>query len=118
MRVLLVGAVALLVSGCSGGWVYEKGLAFDSYADRTAMAGHAHATITAAEQGRPVDWRSPKGGAGRVVPLAEAYTDAGGRTCRLLKQEVTWKSAALTREAEACRAKDGTWIVIDRPVES
>lgn len=117
MRAWVAGALALMVSGCSGGWVYEKGLAYDSYADRAAVSGHAHATIAAAEEGRAVDWRSAKG-MGRVTPVAQAYTDGGGRTCRVLKQEITWKSVTQSREAEACRLKDGTWIVTDRPVGS
>lgn len=117
MRAWVAGALVLTVSGCSGGWVYEKGLAYDSYADRAAVSGHAHATITAAEEGRTVDWRSAKG-AGRVVPVAQAYTDGGGRTCRILRQEITWKSVTRSRDAEACRLKDGTWIVTDRPAQS
>lgn len=118
-----VALLALAVSGCaemSGtAAVYASGpFSYDAFADRSAAVRHAQATVKAAEDGKigaAITWASPKGATGSVVPLADSYTDAGGRTCRRLKQEVTVRSATHAREAEACRLKDGTWVVADRP---
>lgn len=117
-RIALVGMM-VAVSGCADGWVYTRGPAFDSFADRAAAENHSRATVEAAETARtgtPVSWTSPKGALGSVTPTGESFSDAVGRTCRHLKQEVTVQSVTRSREAEACRLTDGTWIIVDKAI--
>lgn len=111
-----IALVALLVSGCADldgtGGVYTPGpFAYDAMADRSAAANHAQTTAKVAEDGKPVSWTSSKGARGTVSAVGEHYKDPLGRTCRVVKQQVTLKSGTHAREAEACRLADGTWVV-------
>lgn len=109
--------IALLVGGCAEqggtGGVYTPGpFAYDAMADKSAAERHAQTTAKVAESGKTISWTSLKGASGTVSSLGEHYKDPLGRTCRQVKQQVTLKSTTHSREAEACRLEDGTWVVM------
>lgn len=107
MRATLVGAAVGAVVGFAAG----------SYADPPAAEKHAAATIKAAEDGQPVSWTTEKGNSGAVTPTGTQFADRAGRTCRTLKQDVTMRGDAASREVTACKDKDGMWVVTEYPAD-
>lgn len=103
MRATLVGAAAGAVVGLAAG----------TYADPPAQEKHAAATIKAAEDGQQVSWATDKGNSGAVTPTGAQYSDRSGRACRTLKQEVTMRGEAASRDVTACKDADGTWVVTE-----
>lgn len=97
--------------GALGGAVV--GFAIGTYMDPPAEEKHARATISAAEDGKPVSWSTEKGSKGSVVATGSQYADRSGRACRPLKQDVTVDGEQSVRDVTACQDKDGTWVVTD-----
>ncbi|MGE5475981.1 MAG: RT0821/Lpp0805 family surface protein [Bacteroidales bacterium] len=104
-------ATAGTLAGALGGAVV--GFALGTYMDPPAQEKHARATISAAEDGKPVAWTTEKGSKGSVTPISAQYTDRSGRSCRPLQQDVTVNDERSVRDVTACQAKDGTWVVTD-----
>jgi len=115
---------AVAATATQGTWVGALGgavvgFAAGTYMDPPAEEKHVRATITAAEDGKPVSWSTEKGSRGSVTPLGGQYADRSGRPCRALKQDVTMGEEHVLRDVTACQAKDGTWIVTDyRPEQA
>ena len=103
LRTTLVGAAAGAVIGFAAG----------SYADPPAEEKHAAATIKAAEDGQPVSWATEKGNTGAVTPTGSQFADRAGRSCRVLKQDVTMRGESASREVTACKDGEGTWVVTE-----
>lgn len=97
--------------GALGGAVV--GYAVGTYMDPPAEEKHARATISAAEDGKPVSWSTEKGSKGSVTPIGPQYADRSGRPCRPLKQDLNVGDEHSVRDVTACQAKDGTWIVTE-----
>ncbi|MGE5476551.1 MAG: glycine zipper domain-containing protein [Bacteroidales bacterium] len=109
---------AVAATATQGTWVGALGgavigYAIGTYMDPPAEEKHARATISVAEDGKPVSWTTEKGSKGAVVATGSQYADRAGRPCRPLKQDVTMGDEHMAREVTACQAKDGTWIVTD-----
>ncbi|MCR6629827.1 MAG: RT0821/Lpp0805 family surface protein [Magnetospirillum sp.] len=109
---------AVAATAARGTWVGALGGAVVGFAIGTTMdppaeEKHAHATISVAEDGKPVAWSTEKGSKGAVTPVGVQYTDRSGRFCRSLKQDVTIGDEHSAREVTACQAKDGTWVVTE-----
>lgn len=115
---------AIAATATQGTWVGALGgavvgLAIGTYVDPPAEEKHARATISAAEDGKPVSWSTEKGSKGSVAPLGAQYADRSGRPCRPLKQDVSMGEGHVVRDVTACQAKDGTWIVTEyRPEQA
>ncbi len=115
---------AVAATATQGTWVGALGgavigLAIGTTMDPPAEEKHARATISAAEDGKPVSWSTEKGSRGSVTPLGGPYSDRSGRPCRTLKQDVTMGEEQVMRDVTACQAKDGTWIVTEyRPEQA
>lgn len=97
--------------GALGGAVV--GYAAGTYMDPPAEEKHARATISTAEDGKPVSWSTEKGSKGSVTAIGDQYADRSGRPCRPLKQDLTVNGEQSVRDVTACQAKDGTWIVTE-----
>lgn len=106
-RLIAAAALVAVLAACA-----PKGPGKDLAAHERGVA----AAVQAAEgrTGVPVAWRTNQGAAGSVTPLAEAYTDAGGRTCRTLRQESSMAARTLDRDLTACKAADGTWELVNK----
>ena len=94
------------------------GYAIGDYVDPPAQRKWATATVEAAETGKPgepVRWET-HGHRGSVTAVGDAWTDAGGRSCRALHQEASRLHEAegnFTRDVVACRHADGSWEVAE-----
>ena len=92
------------------------GYALGEYVDPPAARMWAAATVEAAEAGKagqPVQWAT-HGHHGSVTVVGDAWTDAGGRSCRTLHQEASRlheSEANFVRDVVACRQADGGWEV-------
>lgn len=109
---------AVAATATQGTWVGALagavvGFAAGTYMDPPAEEKHARATISAAEDGKPVSWSTEKGSKGSVTPISAQYADRSGRPCRALKQDVSIGEEKSVRDVTACQAKDGTWIVTE-----
>lgn len=109
----VVGEYALRTTLAGAAIGAVVGLAAGTYADPPAEEKHAAATIKAAEDGQPVNWTTAKGNAGAVTPSGSQFADRAGRSCRVLKQDVTMRGERATRDVTACKDGDGTWVVTE-----
>lgn len=109
---------AVAATATQGTWVGALGGALVGFAIGTTMdppaeEKHARATISVAEDGKPVSWSTDKGSKGAVTPIGPQFADRSGRPCRPLKQDATVGGEQSVRDVTACQAKDGTWIVTE-----
>ena len=109
---------AVAATATQGTWVGALGGAVIGFAIGTTMdppaeEKHARATVSAAEDGKPVAWSTEKGSKGSVTPVGTRYADRAGRPCRALKQDASIGDEKVIRDVTACQAKDGTWQVTE-----
>jgi hypothetical protein len=95
------------------------GYAIGDHIDPPASRMWAAATVTAAETGEATHWATG-GHRGQVTATGPAWTDAGGRLCRPLRQDAGPAESAVvgfSRAVVACRLADGSWeVTVPDPV--
>ncbi len=104
------GSAGYLAGGMVGFVLSDR---FDPASRRMWVA----ATIAAAETGKPgepITWKSPNH-RGAVTVIGDGWTDAGGRACRLLRQEASGPEGEnpYTRQVVACRVDGDGWEVTE-----
>jgi surface antigen len=83
--------------------------------DKRDVAEHDRAAQDAmwnARSGRPHAW-SGYAASGEVSPMADAYRDPTGRSCRRFSDTVTFRDGyRRTVDGTACLNADGQWVVV------
>ncbi|HEX6142430.1 MAG TPA: glycine zipper 2TM domain-containing protein [Geminicoccaceae bacterium] len=77
--------------------------------DEADHACVAHALVQAPTR-HAVAWRGPEGERYRVIPLAAAYKDLRGRTCRDFQAIALLDGVERSERGTACRRSNGAWF--------
>lgn len=118
-RVAAIGTTypwALTGAGLAAG--AAVGLTVSDYLYPPPSRMWAAATVAAAEAarpGQPVAWEL-RDHRGQVTMIGNSWTDAGGRSCRILRQQSDDEDdPPLVRDVIACQSADETWEVVPPP---
>jgi len=83
--------------------------------DERDLAEHdraAQEALWSRGSGQYYDWRTDNA-YGQVTPMADAYRDANGRSCRRFTDTVTFRDGyRRTVDGTACANPDGQWVVV------
>lgn len=106
-RAMMTGlgvALGAYVGNRIGHAMDERDMARHDQAAQEAMWSH--------RSGQPYAWQGDNA-SGQVAPMADAYRDRDGRSCRRFNDTVTFRDGyRRSVEGTACLNADGQWVVV------
>lgn len=106
-RALMTGlgvALGAYVGNRIGHAMDERDVARHDQAAQEAMWSH--------RSGQPYAWHGDSA-SGQIAPMADAYRDPAGRSCRRFNDTVTFRDGyRRSVEGTACLNADGQWVVV------